>query len=508
MLNVKESNYKGMKAFLIARVSDPSQRSALPAQVLRLEEYSNRLELDSELHSFDETAYKDDRRKFQEIVDEIMACETKCIVVFDKIDRFTRDSSSETVRIFKEKAKAGALELHFPSDGLILNENSPACDMARFGMGTVFGEYYSGAIRDNVKRKIEQKLHDGEWPGRAPIGYLNVAIDKKKDIIPDPERRGYIEKIFQLRSKGVSLRAIAKVMKEDGLVSSTKSRRPLNSGQIDAILKNPFYHGTMNYDGDHYAHRYEPLISKSLFDVVQRINDARAFSKNKTITRETFTFNGILKCAHCGCSISSYKKKGHTYMRCTKARGECPQIHITESEIMPQVTKVLGQLHFGADIVNKVVDTLKEERDNNQLYYKNAIEQMRKKSGELEKRKSVLYEDRLIGRITGADYDKYVNKIECEMKELDERALQLAREDKSFELKADYLLKLADNAEELFKSSQPEQKAKILKLLLANLTLEQKRLHFNLLEPFKSIIKTNKSPNWLPGPGSNRQPRS
>lgn len=497
-----------MKAFLIARVSDPSQRSALPAQILRLEEYSDRLELDSELHSFDETAYKDDRRKFQEIVDKIMACEVKCIVVFDKIDRFTRDSSSETVRIFKEKAKAGVLELHFPSDGLILSENSPACDMARFGMGTVFGEYYSGAIRDNVKRKIEQKLHDGEWPGRAPIGYLNITIDKKKDIIPDPERRGYVEKMFQLRSKGVSLRAIAKVMKEDGLVSSTKSRRPLNSGQIDAILKNPFYHGIMNYDGGQYSHRYEPLISKALFDTVQRINETRAFFKNKTITRETFTFNGILKCAHCGCSISSYKKKGHTYMRCTKARGECPQIHIAESEIMPQVTKILGRLHFGADVVNKVIDTLKEERSNNQLYYKNAIEQTRKKYGELERRKSVLYEDRLVGRITEVDYDKYVNRIESEMKELDERALRLALEDKSFELKADYLLKLADNAEELFKSSQPEQKAKILKLLLANLTLDQKRLQFHLLEPFKSLIESHKTGNWLLGPDSNWQPRS
>lgn len=41
-------------------------------------------------------------------------------------------------------------------------------------MGMVFGEYYSAAISDNVKRKIQQKLHEGEWPGKAPIGFLNV----------------------------------------------------------------------------------------------------------------------------------------------------------------------------------------------------------------------------------------------------------------------------------------------------------------------------------------------
>ena len=67
----EQKDYSGKKAWLIARVSDPSQRSALPAQVLRLNEYSQKLGLDSELHSFDETAYKDDRRKFQEIVNEL-----------------------------------------------------------------------------------------------------------------------------------------------------------------------------------------------------------------------------------------------------------------------------------------------------------------------------------------------------------------------------------------------------------------------------------------------------
>ena len=54
-------------------------------------------------------------------------------------------------------------------------------------MGMVFGEYYSAAISDNVKRKIDQKLYDGEWPGKAPIGYLNITKpDGTKDIIPDP----------------------------------------------------------------------------------------------------------------------------------------------------------------------------------------------------------------------------------------------------------------------------------------------------------------------------------
>ena len=39
----KIENYEGVKGTLIARVSDPSQREALPAQILRLREYSEKL---------------------------------------------------------------------------------------------------------------------------------------------------------------------------------------------------------------------------------------------------------------------------------------------------------------------------------------------------------------------------------------------------------------------------------------------------------------------------------
>ena len=120
---------------------------------------------------------------------EIAHYKDKAVIVFDKIDRFTRDATSEVVRILKDRVRDGKLELHFPSDGLVFHKNSPACDKTRLGIGMVFGEYYSSAISDNVKRRIEQKLHDGEFPGKAPIGYININLPNgKKGIIPDPAR--------------------------------------------------------------------------------------------------------------------------------------------------------------------------------------------------------------------------------------------------------------------------------------------------------------------------------
>ncbi len=506
-------DYEGIKAFLIARVSDPRQVDALPAQELRLNEYSDRYKFNKELHRFDETAFKEDRVKFIEIVDEAIKYPKYFVMVFDKIDRLTRDVSSDVVRTLKNLVKEGRCELHFPSDGLIYHQHSPAHDKTRLDMGMVFGGYYSMAISDNVKRKIEQKLHDGEYPGKACIGYKNIKWEDAngkvlKNIIPDPDRKGYIIKAYDLRLEGKSYRTIAKILREEGFRSNTKKQGIVGQSQIETMLKNPFYYGVMRYDGGVYPHKYEPIIDKHTFDKVQLINDQRTNEKTKTNIKQVFTFSGLLKCATCGCSISSYEQKGHVYMRCTKAKVgvPCHQPHIAEADILPQVTKLLEKLSISEDIVNQVLDLMKNEHDNIQLFYKNAITQTRAEYQRLERKLGTLYEDRLDGRITVDDYDKYVMKYKSEMEDLDRKLVEYTNNDKSFNITSAYLLQLASKAKSIFESSQPEQKNKILRMLLANPTLNEKRLQLPLLKPFSVLIDTLESSNWLLRLGSNQWP--
>lgn len=502
-----EVNYEGVKAYLIARVSDTRQTDALPAQTLRLKEYANRLNLDSEYFSFDETAYKEDRIKFREIINKINDYPDFCILVFDKIDRFTRDASTEAVMILKRLVREGKIELHFPSDNLTYHKNSPAADKTRLGIGMVFGEYYSSAISDNVKRKIQQKLQDGEFPGKAPIGYKNVATTDElgrivsKNIVPDPVRKQYIIKAFELRLEGLSFRAIAKTLKDDGLRANTKQQGIVSQSQMETMLKNSFYYGVMKYDGGTYNHIYEPIISKKLFDEVQAVNDVVSNERNKTLTKQTYTFQGVLKCATCGCSYSSYVKKGRVYMRCTKSKEgvACDQPPTSEEHLLPQVNELLERLAIGEQAVNQVLDILKKGHDDIQLYYQTAISETRSKINKLNKKIDMLYDDRLEGRITTSDYDNYVTKYKNDKIELENKLIEYTNNDKSFVVTAEHLLRLAQNAKTVFESSQPAQKNRILRTLLANCKINQKRLQLNLLQPFSSLVSDSKSQNWLRG---------
>jgi site-specific DNA recombinase len=107
-----------MKLILIARVSDVEQRKALPAQKLRLKQYAIGRDPKAEYYEFDESAHKDTRQKFAQLVEYIKSQKEPCAVVFDKIDRYTRDSSQEEVRALNVLVKNGKIQLHFPSDNL------------------------------------------------------------------------------------------------------------------------------------------------------------------------------------------------------------------------------------------------------------------------------------------------------------------------------------------------------------------------------------------------------
>ena len=296
-MSYSDPKYIGTKAFLIARVSDPSQREALPAQRYKLEDYAKRLQLDADYNEFDESAYKEDREKFETIVDKIYGYKEPCIVVFDKIDRFTRDCSSEIVNKLKRTAMEGRIELHFVSDNLIITKTSPACELFRLDIGMATAGYYSSAIRDNVNWRIDQKIRDGEFPEKAPLGYLNRRDENDRSIIViDKFREPLIRKAFEMRLAGYSVKTIGKEMRALGLTSNMKVPRPIGNSTLAYMFTNKFYYGVMTYRGKDYPHKYETYITKDVYDEIQRIsNENYVMRLADKKPHKMFLFKVILK---------------------------------------------------------------------------------------------------------------------------------------------------------------------------------------------------------------------
>jgi len=223
--------------YLIARVSDVSQRKALPAQRKKLLEYAKikkwRENIDFKYIEYDETAFKGERKKFWELVIEPLQQEKGLsMVVFDKCDRFSRDCVSEERKALTDMFRKGKIELHFPSDNLFIHKNSPAADLFRLDIGVALSAYYSSAIRDNVRRRFGEMVASGQWITKAPLGYENYVVkydNAGKPIVKgvrfDETRKDKVHEAYELRSLGWSYGAIAKKMKADGLMNTPRKNK-------------------------------------------------------------------------------------------------------------------------------------------------------------------------------------------------------------------------------------------------------------------------------------------
>ncbi len=265
------------KTLLVARVSDVEQRKALPAQRKRLFEYAEKCRwkenIDFKYVEFDETAFKKERKTFNELVIKpLQEDENLSVVVFDKIDRFSRDSSSPEKAALTNLWRSGKIEMHFPHDNLYISKDSPAADTFRLDIGISLAAYYSAAISNNVKRRFDQLLAEGVWVHQAPVGYKNVHLHSEstsrpqKDIVVDEARAHYILKAFELRATGMPYSMIAKELVRTGFTSRKTGEPRLSKGAVEDIINNKFYYGVMTHNGKEYKHKYDHIIERSLYN--------------------------------------------------------------------------------------------------------------------------------------------------------------------------------------------------------------------------------------------------
>jgi site-specific DNA recombinase len=482
------------KLILIARVSDIEQRKALPAQKLRLERYAEQKQLPSEYHEFDESAHKDVRQKFAKLVEHIHKQTSLCYVVFDKIDRFTRDSSQEEVKALQQLVKQGKIELHFPNDSLYIDKNSSAADWFRLGIGMALAKYYSDSIRDNVKRRFEQMLSEGIWVHRAPVGYKNVlkgGTPQKplKDIEVDDAKAHYIVKAYEMRARGVSYAVIAKELREMGFRSNIAGSKAPSKQFLERILSNEFYCGFMVHAGRRYPHKYPPLISRGLYNQVQRVRDERKHEKTKYDSKD-FTLKKIVKCGYCGRAVSPFKARNTVYLRC--ANTKCQNPNTAVSLVIDEVAADIGFIDVPESWLENVIAELRNRHNDQQLYFTQNIEQTRAEYDKLKEKMRKVYYDLLEGRITQTFHDDIATELEKKQQELNDRLKLLTSDNKDFQVTASYLLDLAQRAEQLFKESDEGLRQKLLEYVLSNIELKDKKLSYILNDPFKSVVEAKK----------------
>lgn len=490
-----------MKAIILARVSTEEQMAegqSIPAQLAKARQYASRksFEVLSE-YQFDESSIKDKRHKFELVIDEIKRSQEHIALIVETVDRLQR-SFKESV-LLDEFRKQGKLELHFIRENLVIHKGSNSSEIQRWDLAVFIAKSYVLQISDNVRRTIDHKLKNGEWCGRAPYGYYNFRNeDDKSCIAPDPFASKIVAKMYEwYGSESFSMNEIRVKLKNEYSLDFGK-------GKIDQILKNPFYYGEFLYDGKLYTHKYQSIVSRQLWDKVQSVK-AGYHRKPFKFAGLPYLYRGLLRCKHDGHSFTPEKKRKksgqeYVYYHCTEYSGKHNTAWIREEDLTRQFHEIVSSIRIPDKEANAIFDTLRESHEGKKEYHSEVFEGIQAEYKRIEARLEKMYEHLLDERISEEEYDKKRKEYRAKQEEMQAKLNSLQTADDSYYTTAKYIIKLCQNAADVFaESSEPAIKRQILKLVLQNCEVDGVNLVPTIRSPFSLFAEGASHHEWLPG---------
>jgi len=363
----------------------------------------------------------------------------------------------------------------------------------KFMLSIVFGQskYYVDNLSENVLRGLRQKLRRGEYPSKAPIGYLNDL--RTHTIIIDPEKGPLVRKAFELYASGNhTLESVGYKLKEIGLVGS-RGGLP-DTRAIELILKNPFYYGVFKYKGELYEGSHPPLISKSLFDKVHTVFASRTRPHNPK--KDLFVFRRLMWCGECGCLVTAETKKGHYYYHCTKRKIKCSQRYIREEALAAQIRDYIQKLFINDEVRDLMFAELQRVSAQSEASNFSIKQQLKERIEAMDAQLERLLDFYLSEKILQEEYVSKKQKLLTEKVELKEKLEDFGRKGLSrFERVRDFIT-ICNSASYVALKGNFSSQREFLKKCGSNFILKNRTLYVSWVSPFSFVGETPTNVEW------------
>lgn len=499
---------------IYARVSTKEQQEegfSIDAQLALLRAYADRqgLEVRGEYVEAETGAKSSKRPVFAKMLEDIGAHRIQAIVV-EKTDRIYRN--------FKDYVTVDELgvDLHLVKESTVLTQTSRSHEKLVHGIKVVMAKGFIDNLREEITKGMTQKAKAGIWPSAAPLGYRNTVQGHIRVIEPDPVTAPIVAAVFAKFATGeVSVKRVRELAVELGL-KSLRGGKPIPNSSLHRMLRNPIYCGRIEWNGEEYAGKHEPIVTPALWNKVQAVLDGRAASA-PPVTRQEYAFAGLIRCGECGCLMSPYTAKGrYVYYACTGARG-CRRRGYREEIIIDEVVRILQGLQIRPEVLESLRLILKE------THQEQSQEQRKVEANELalidrlRARRERLYTDRLDGEISIETYRERKDQIDREIAAIQARLAAADRAQGRTWEQSFAILETVSNSAFEFKSANPARQRQMAKMLVSNFNFTAGRLRVELRPWFNLIAQANLTvvgnegnealrENWYSGWDSN--PRS
>ena len=164
----------------------------------------------------------------------------------------------------------------------------------------------------------------------------------------------------------------------------------------------------MKWKDEVYEGKYQPIISKQLFEKVQEILKQRGKPRKKK-QKHNFPFCGLFRCS-CGAAITAQFAKGngglYRYYRCTRKFGPCQEKYIQEKELGKQTCQKLKEVVLPETWAKEMLEYLDKEEKKEIKTSESFAQKINQKLVEIENKLDKLLEGHLDGLIDEEDYKR------------------------------------------------------------------------------------------------------
>ena len=373
------------------------------------------------------------RPAFDELMEDVKAGLIKAVVVRD-LSRFARNYIETgtylesvfpelDVRFISVKERFDTLKIDGTNESLMVPLQS------------LINDLYSKDISRKVEAALRIQMEEGEFKWRQiPYGYK--WDEAHINIVPDEETAPFVRNIFKWFADGVSKKKIAERLDEVQAPkyqeNGSSNPHPWSMGTIYGILDNPAYVGKRVYGCRHSAiykgiklekmpesewyvteNAHEPLVSKELYekvhDIMRRNSERRQESMKKTAkarAKMIDLFEGKIFCADCGYRMYFHRhqmdvkdKRWYADYYCSSAQTrrwiKCSCHRITQEALDKKVLEaVRTQMKLALDY-EEMIGRLKNSRAEKAVRKRlnDVVKSLSVKTGNMQKRRTKLYED-------------------------------------------------------------------------------------------------------------------
>jgi len=366
--------------------------------------------------------------------------------------------------------------------------------------------FYSRLTGRKVRKTLEKKCRDGDWPGPALPGYKNVNIGTKlkphRVIKVDPERGKYLTELFRLFSTDkYSVDQIRDMLYQDGLRS--KNGKMVSRSCLYSYLKNPFYIGKFIYKGEEYQGNHQPLTSKTVFELCQRImerNNHNACRRRKY----KWLLTGLVYCYDCTsrmyCSFNHKKKMAYYHGSYPMGCKEYIPLEELENQVAEEIKRIKFSDEFKQKIYEKAKELILQTRDSRN----EEIQRLRNKVKALETRRNVLEDSLLDGTVDKDTFKRKHQEINYEIQGYENDIANIENQ-RGFDVNlASEILDLDTNLYETYQNAVFEAKKHYLSIFFEKIEVADKKiqqvtyspLFQKLLDAEQVTVSSKRLPLW------------